>query len=116
MNSHSFVSLIRALIPLSMIMVAAAWQPAALAETRHVIVESGDSALSKEAARQSGEQWNSTRSLRSKVNARTEKEFDKVEKAIDGQEKCNASYNVNAYWEANTERCLDRRTGRPVTP
>ncbi|MCK8306090.1 DUF1283 domain-containing protein, partial [Erwinia amylovora] len=22
----------------------------------------------------------------------------------------------NAYWEPNTLRCLDRRTGRPVTP
>ncbi|MCV9877414.1 DUF1283 family protein [Brenneria izbisi] len=116
MNQHSFASLIRALIPLSLVVMAAAWQPVALADTRHVVIESGDSTLSKEAARQSSEQWDSTRSLRNKVNSRTEKEFDKIEKAIDGREKCNASYNVNAYWEANTDRCLDRRTGRPVTP
>ncbi|PWC12498.1 DUF1283 family protein [Brenneria corticis] len=116
MKAYSFASLIRALLPLTMVMAGAAWQPAALADTRHVIVESGDSSLSKEAARQSGEQWNATHSLRNKVNTRVEKEFDKAEKAIDGQEKCDASYNVNAYWEANTERCLDRRTGRPVTP
>ncbi|QTF08378.1 DUF1283 family protein [Brenneria izadpanahii] len=115
MNQHSFASLIRALIPLSMLMASAAWLPAVQADTRHVIIES-DNTLSKEAARQSSEQWNSTRSLRNKVNTRVEKEFDKTEKAIDGEEKCNASYNVNAYWEANTARCLDRRTGRPVTP
>ncbi|PWC20821.1 DUF1283 domain-containing protein [Brenneria roseae subsp. roseae] len=116
MNQHSFASLIRALIPLSLVVVAAVWHPTALADTRHVVIESGDSALSKEAARQSSEQWDSTRSLRSKVNSRVEKEFDKVEKAVDGREKCNASYNVNAYWEENTDRCLDRRTGRPVAP
>ena len=115
MKQHYFTPLLRALIPLSLV-VAVAWQPAVLADTRHVVIESGDSALSKEAARQSTEQWNSTRSLRSKVNSRAEKEFDKIEKAIDGREKCNASYNVNAYWEASTERCLDRRTGRPVNP
>ncbi|RLM26925.1 hypothetical protein BIY29_04740 [Brenneria alni] len=116
MNQYSFVSLIRVMIPLSIIMVSAVWQPTVMAETQHVVIDSGNSALSTEAVRQSSEQWNSTRSLRNKVNSRTEKEFDKVEKAIDGQEKCNASYNVNAYWEANTERCLDRRTGRAVTP
>ncbi|MEC5341538.1 DUF1283 family protein [Brenneria populi] len=116
MKAYSFASLMRAMIPLSMVIACAAWQPAALADTRHVIVESGDSSLSKEAARQSGEQWNSTRTLRNKVNSRNEKEFDKLEKSIDGEEKCNASYNVNAYWEANTSRCLDRRTGRPVAP
>ncbi|WP_224552675.1 DUF1283 family protein [Pectobacterium versatile] len=116
MNHYSFSSLIRALIPLSLVIASAAWQPAALADTRHIIVDSGDSALSKEAARQSKEQWDSTRSLRNKVNNRVEKEFDKTEKAIDGREKCNASYNVNAYWENTTDRCLDRRTGRPVTP
>ncbi|MCG8707764.1 DUF1283 family protein [Brenneria sp. 4F2] len=115
MNQHSFASLIRALIPLSLIMVSAAWQPAAQADTRHIVIES-DNTLSKEAARQSSEQWNSTRTLRNKVNSRAEKEFDKAETSIDGEEKCNASYNVNAYWEANTSRCLDRRTGRPVAP
>ena len=26
------------------------------------------------------------------------------------------SANVNAYWEPNTLRCLDRRTGRAINP
>lgn len=116
MNKHAFTTLIRALLPLSLMMVSAAWQPAH-ADTRHIVIESDNSnSLSKEAARQSNEQWNSTRTLRNKVNSRVEKEFDKTEKSIDGEEKCNTSYNVNAYWEANTSRCLDRRTGRTVTP
>ncbi|MEH0832642.1 DUF1283 family protein [Pectobacterium cacticida] len=116
MNHYSFTSFIRAFIPLSLVIVSVMGQPAARADTRHVIIDSGDSALSKEAARQSKEQWDSTHSLRNKINSRVEKEFDKTEKAIDGREKCNASFNVNAYWESTTERCLDRRTGRPVTP
>lgn len=116
MNHNAFTILKRALLSLSLVVVAGAWQATAVADTRHVIVESGDSTLSKEAARQSKEQWDSTRTLRNKVNTRAEKEFDKLDKAIDLQEKCNASYNVNAYWEANSGRCLDRRTGRQVTP
>ena len=51
-----------------------------------------------------------------KVNSRVEKEFDKTDRAFDTRDACEQSYNVNAYWEANTLRCLDRRTGRPVTP
>ncbi|WP_313159422.1 DUF1283 domain-containing protein, partial [Mixta calida] len=53
---------------------------------------------------------------RKKVNSRVEKEFDKTDRAFDTRDACEQSYNVNAYWEANTLRCLDRRTGRPVTP
>ncbi len=90
--------------------------PFAAARTDRLIVEDGNSAASNEAARQSKEQWNDTRNLRSKINTRTEKEFDKADRAFDTRDACEKSYNVNAYWEENTLRCLDRRTGRPVAP
>ena len=57
-----------------------------------------------------------TRSLRHKVNKRAEKEWDKEDVAFDARDKCQQSANVNAYWEPNTLRCLDRRTGRTVAP
>ena len=57
-----------------------------------------------------------TRSLRHKVNKRVEKEWDKTDVAFDAQDNCHKSANVNAYWEPNTLRCLDRRTGRQITP
>jgi len=82
--------------------------------TQRLIVESGDSAQSKEDARQSQEQWNATHHLRGKVINRVEKDFDKYDKTVDLQEKCTSSENVNAYWEPNTARCLDRRTGRSL--
>ncbi|ORM73558.1 hypothetical protein HA48_08985 [Pantoea wallisii] len=90
--------------------------PLASAKTDRLIIEDGNNAASNEAARQSKEQWNDTRNLRSKVNTRVEKEFDKADRAFDTRDACEKSYNVNAYWEENTLRCLDRRTGRPVAP
>jgi diamine N-acetyltransferase len=51
-----------------------------------------------------------------KVNTRAEKEWDKADVAFDAQDNCQKSANVNAYWEPNTLRCLDRRTGRAITP
>ena len=54
--------------------------------------------------------------LRNKVNSRVEKEFDKTDRAFDTRDKCEQSLNLNAYWEPNTLRCLDRRSGRPVAP
>jgi uncharacterized membrane protein YfhO len=90
--------------------------PVASAKTERLIIEDGSSASSNEAARQSKEQWNETKNLRNKVNNRVEKEFDKTDKAFDTRDSCEKSYNVNAYWESNTLRCLDRRNGRPVTP
>ncbi|EJC6395451.1 DUF1283 domain-containing protein [Serratia marcescens] len=30
--------------------------------------------------------------------------------------QCAKSKNMNAYWEAVTERCLDRNTGNEVAP
>ncbi|ORM68964.1 DUF1283 family protein [Pantoea rwandensis] len=90
--------------------------PLASAQTDRLIIENGNSASSNEAARQSKEQWNDTKNLRGKVNTRVEKEFDKADKAFDTRDSCEKSYNVNAYWEPNTLRCLDRRTGRTVAP
>lgn len=81
-----------------------------------LIIESGDSAQSRQNAAMDKEQWNDTRSLRQKVNKRVEKEWDKEDVAFDARDKCQQSANVNAYWEPNTLRCLDRRTGRTVAP
>ena len=69
------------------------------AETNKLVIESGDSAQSRQ-----------------KVNKRTEKEWDKADAAFDNRDKCEQSANINAYWEPNTLRCLDRRTGRVITP
>ena len=88
----------------------------ATAETSKLIIESGDSAQSRQNAAMDKEQWNDTRSLRQKVNKRAEKEWDKEDVAFDARDKCQQSANVNAYWEPNTLRCLDRRTGRTVAP
>ncbi|WP_312213566.1 DUF1283 family protein [Pseudescherichia sp.] len=87
---------------------------AANADTSKLIIESGDSAQSRQQAAMEKEQWNDTRSLRNKVNTRVEKEFDKTDVAFDARDNCQKSANVNAYWEENTLRCLDRRTGRPI--
>ncbi len=88
----------------------------AQAETSKLIIESGDSAQSRQNAAMDKEQWNDTRSLRHKVNTRAEKEWDKADVAFDSRDKCEQSANLNAYWEPNTLRCLDRRTGRPLAP
>lgn len=107
-----FPTLIAALLTGSALLAAV---PAS-ANTSRLIIEDGSSAASNEAARQSKEQWNDTRNLRNKVNTRVEKEFDKADHAFDTRDACEKSYNVNAYWEPNTLRCLDRRTGRAVAP
>ena len=93
-----------------------AFAASATAETSKLIIESGDSAQSRQNAAMDKEQWNDTRSLRQKVNKRVEKEWDKEDVAFDARDKCQQSANVNAYWEPNTLRCLDRRTGRTVAP
>ena len=93
-----------------------AFTATASAETSKLIIESGDSAQSRQNAAMDKEQWNDTRSLRQKVNKRVEKERDKEDVAFDARDKCQQSANVNAYWEPNTLRCLDRRTGRTVAP
>ncbi|MBB2350043.1 DUF1283 family protein [Escherichia sp. 92.1228] len=86
------------------------------AETNKLVIESGDSAQSRQQAAMEKEQWNDTRNLRQKINKRTEKEWDKADAAFDSRDKCEQSANINAYWEPNTLRCLDRRTGRVIIP
>lgn len=86
------------------------------AQTDKLIIESGDSAQSRQHAAMDKEQWSDTRSLRQKINKRAEKEWDKADVAFDAQDKCQQSANLNAYWEPNTLRCLDRRTGRQIIP
>ncbi|MDX6022167.1 DUF1283 family protein [Scandinavium sp. V105_16] len=88
----------------------------ASADTSKLIIESGDGAQSRQNAAMDKEQWNDTRSLRQKVNNRAEKEWDKTDVAFDSRDKCEQSANLNAYWEPNTLRCLDRKTGRPLIP
>ena len=103
-------------IPLLLVTLLSATAYSADATTNRLIIEDGSSAASNEAARQDKEQWNDTRMLRHKVNTRVEKEFDKADRAFDTRDKCEQSLNLNAYWEPNTLRCLDRRSGRPVAP
>ena len=50
-----------------------AFAASATAETSKLIIESGDSAQSRQNAAMDKEQWNDTRSLRQKVNKRAEK-------------------------------------------
>ncbi len=97
-------------------LLAAVFVAPVSANTSKLIIESGDSAQSHQNAAMDKEQWNDTRSLRHKVNTRAEKEWDKEDVAFDARDKCQQSANVNAYWEPNTLRCLDRRTGRTMTP
>lgn len=91
-------------------------RPARYSAALRTGIESGDSAQSRQHAAMEKEQWNDTRNLRQKVNKRTEKEWDKADAAFDNRDKCEQSANINAYWEPNTLRCLDRRTGRVITP
>ncbi|MTD39713.1 DUF1283 family protein [Erwinia sp. CPCC 100877] len=104
-----------ALLPLAFSAAALLSAPAQ-AQTNKLILESGDSAMSRQQASMEKEQWSDTRSLRQKVNRRTEKEWDKTDTAFDARDNCQKSANLNAYWEPNTLRCLDRRTGRVINP
>ncbi|MEG1209638.1 MAG: DUF1283 family protein [Leclercia sp.] len=97
-------------------LLAAVFVAPVSANTSKLVIESGDSAQSRQNAAMEKEQWNDTRNLRNKVNTRAEKEWDKEDVAFDARDKCQQSANVNAYWETNTLRCLDRRTGRTVAP
>lgn len=106
----------KAALPLVLFGALFSIQQSAQAKTDRLIIQDGDNALSNEQARQEKEQWDETHRLRSKVNTRVEKNFDKADRAVDTRDACDQSLNVNAYWEPNTLRCLDRRTGRPVAP
>lgn len=87
-----------------------------LAQTERLIIDNGNNAYSNEVAREHKQQWDETQSLRKKINTHNEKEFNKFDRAIDTKDACQQSLNLNAYWEPNSLRCLDRRTGRPVQP
>ena len=95
---------------------AVVYTSSSYAATDRLVIESGDSAQSRQQASMEKEQWNDTRSLRQKVNKRAEKEWDKADAAFDNRDNCEQSANLNAYWEPNTLRCLDRRTGRVIAP
>lgn len=84
------------------------------AKTDKIVIEGDKSPTSSESARENREQWNDTRSMRAKVNRRNEKEYDKIDRAYDLRDACTKSINVNAYWENETRRCLDRHTGREI--
>ena len=101
-----------ALLALSAVVFTAS----SFAKTDKLVIESGDSAQSRQQAAMEKEQWNDTRTLRQKVNKRAEKEWDKADVAFDAQDNCQKSANVNAYWEPTPLPCLDRRTGRTITP
>lgn len=105
-----------AIMPLALLLSAFAFVQPAQAQTDKLIIESGDNAQTRQDAAMDKEQWNDTRQLRQKVNKRVEKEWDKTDAAFDARDNCQKSANVNAYWEPNTLRCLDRRSGRVVTP
>lgn len=118
MKSLSVQRLLCGMLPVAMLVLAGSWQVSAQAATctqgSTCVTVNGDSGMNQQQANQSKEQWNDTRSLRHKVNTRVEKEFDKVDRAVDDEDNCNNSYNVNAYWEPTTRKCLDRQTGRPI--
>ncbi|EHC36579.1 putative secreted protein [Salmonella enterica subsp. enterica serovar Adelaide str. A4-669] len=82
-------------------LAAVVYTTSAFAETSKLVIESGDSAQSRQEAAMEKEQWNDTRSLRQKVNTRAEKEWDKADAAFDNRDKCEQSANINAYWEPN---------------
>lgn len=119
----SYLSSAMRWMPLAAVLVAGGWQASAMAAacaagSTCVFGSSGgqENSMTKEAAREHKEQWDTTRNLRNKVNTRSEKEFDKIDNAIDDEERCDNSLNASAYWEPNTRRCLDRNSGRPIAP
>ena len=116
MNTILRTRLSRATVPLALLLSAFALSQPAQAGTSKLVIESGDNAQTRQNAAMEKEQWNDTRSLRHKVNKRVEKEWDKDDAAFDARDNCQKSANLNAYWEPNTLRCLDRRTGRVVAP
>lgn len=116
-KENTMRTLLRNTLALAVFAMGSVMMPATVnAQTNKLIIESGDSAQSRQDAAMDKEQWNDTRSLRQKVNQRAEKEWDKADTAFDGRDNCLQSSNVNAYWEPNTRRCLDRSTGRVIRP
>lgn len=89
--------------------------PSAYANTTYNIHgDSVDNSLTKQKALERKDQWNDTKSLRNKMNKRAEKEYSKIDKAIDDEDSCRRSSILTAYWEPVTRRCLDSRTGHDI--
>lgn len=86
------------------------------AETNKLVIESGDSAQSRQHAAMEKEQWNDTRNLRQKVNKRTEKEWDKADAAFDNRDKCEQKRQHQCLLGSPILCAADRRTGRVITP
>ena len=123
MKINSLPRFIRTFLPAAMLALPLVWQMPALAQSANctqgstcVSVGGNNDPMSKEQARQSQQQWDDTHRLRNKVNNRVEKNFDKFDRAEDAKDSCDRSENLNAYWEPNTERCLDRLSGRQINP
>lgn len=123
MKISSLPRLMRAFLPLAVLALPLTWQTPALAQSATctqgstcVSVGGNNDSMSKEQARQSQQQWDETHRLRNKVNNRVEKNFDKDDRAEDAKDNCESSENLNAYWEPNTQRCLDRLSGRKINP
>lgn len=95
-------------------LAAAVYTSSAFAETSKLVIESGDSAQSRQQAAMEKEQWNDTRQLRQKVNKRAEKEWDKADTAFDSRDKCEQSANINAYWEPNCCAALTAVLAAPL--
>ncbi|QWA13675.1 DUF1283 family protein [Sodalis ligni] len=112
MKTTSHQRLFRGMLPVALLVFSAA--TGAASRSQHIIIDSGDNAMTREEARENREQWDATRSLRNKINSRAEKDFDKYDRTADLRDQCVNSDNLNAYWEPNNGRCLDRGTGRPV--
>jgi hypothetical protein len=83
------------------------------AQTSKLVIESGDSAQSRQGRH--GKRAVERHPPAPEGQHRAEKEWDKADVALT-QDNCQKSANVNAYWEPNTLRCLDRRTGRAIAP
>ncbi len=116
MNTIVKSRLLRRMLPVALLVLSGTWQVTAHAQTNCaggtcVFGDSGNSSLGNEQARQSKEQWNATRTLREQRIERQERDNARISSIEAQRESCNASRNLNAYWEPNTQRCLDRRTG-----
>ncbi|AJJ12204.1 hypothetical protein CH64_571 [Yersinia rohdei] len=123
MKINSLPRLMRALLPVAALVLPLTWQAPAMAQSANctqgstcVSVGGNNDPMSKEQARQSQQQWDENQRLRGKVNNRVEKNFDKYDHAEDMKDNCDRSENLNAYWEPNTQRCLDRLSGRKINP
>lgn len=86
------------------------------AKTDTLIIQQGESSQDKQQAAMQKEQWDDTRNLRKKVIKGAEKAYDKADAVEEARDNCLKSSDVNAYWEPDTKRCLDRHTGQLIAP